>query len=75
MERPQQCLAFQGTLLHTPGEPGSVQVLADYLIIVNNEGIIVHLAPAGDRGEWRDHTTGFWRDAAAAAVVSVLLLQ
>jgi hypothetical protein len=50
MQQPQQCLAFRGTLLHTPGRPGHVEVLTDHLIFVNNEGVIVHLAPAGDNG-------------------------
>uniref|UniRef100_A0A383W514 Amidohydrolase-related domain-containing protein n=1 Tax=Tetradesmus obliquus TaxID=3088 RepID=A0A383W514_TETOB len=45
---PQQCLAFRGTLLHTPGEPGSVQVLTEHLVVMNNTGVIVHLAPVSD---------------------------
>ncbi|KAF6259802.1 hypothetical protein COO60DRAFT_974875 [Scenedesmus sp. NREL 46B-D3] len=48
MEQPRECLAFRGTLLHTPGKFGSVQVLTDHVLVVSKQGVIVHLAPAGD---------------------------
>eukprot|EP00878_Enallax_costatus_P005576 GHUV01005849.1.p1 GENE.GHUV01005849.1~~GHUV01005849.1.p1 ORF type:complete len:308 (+),score=28.16 GHUV01005849.1:266-1189(+) len=46
------CLAFRGTVLHTPApQPGAVEVLRDHLIIVNNHGVIVHLcASSSDDG-------------------------
>lgn len=38
-------VAFRGTLLHTPAQrPGSVDVLTDHLIVVDNNGTIVYLA-------------------------------
>lgn len=45
------CLAFQGTLLHTPSQPGHVEVLPDHLVVVNEDGVIVHLGPAGTSGK------------------------
>lgn len=40
-------LAFRGTLLHTPAQrPGAVEVLQHHLIVVDSNGIIVHLSPS-----------------------------
>lgn len=66
---PQQCLAFRGTLLHTPGEPGSVQVLTEHLVVMNNTGVIVHLAPVSDTGGW-----GIARAVVCRAAADLLLL-
>jgi hypothetical protein len=80
MEQQRDCLArkaFRGTLLHTRGKPGSVQVLQEHLVIVNTAGCIVHLAPLGEHGALVSNCTGLGMStttataAAAAAILAV----
>jgi hypothetical protein len=74
MEQQRECLAFRGTLLHTPGKPGSVQVLSDHLVIVNNDGVIVHLAPSGEQGACGSLSCAGLGISTTAAAAAVLLL-
>lgn len=41
-------LAFRGTLAHTPGAMGELQLLEDHAIIVDDRGIIAAMGPGAE---------------------------